>query len=110
MPDPQNQAPDPRKDPLYSPREQTFEVVCLKKDVSDGAALPEHFKRITVRADSPYKAQMDPEVAKQSEGYRVLYAALPGVLTDMEILARQRQINAATADTRKYLDGDPPRR
>ena len=98
-----------KNDPYYTPQQQTFEVVCLKKDVSDGAALPEDFKRVTIKATSPYGAMNTPEVGEvEKTGYRALFAANPGMLTDPEILAQQRAISKRNQP--KSTDGEPPAR
>lgn len=100
-----------RRDPYYTPQKQSFEVVCIKNGVSDGEAKLADFKRIPVEAESTYAAMNDPEVVKQAEGYRTLYPALPGVLTDVEILARQNELNMADGrGGNPYLDGPSPRR
>lgn len=83
-------------------RKEYFEVVLTKPGKSSLEAAPEDFERIGVEAKDPLSAQMSDEIqAKKAEGYTVLFAAKPGVLTDPEIHARSRA-SSTTFDRTKY--------
>jgi hypothetical protein len=74
-------------------RTELFDIVMLKEGVSEFEAKTTDFKRVPVEARDPLQAQMSEAVAKE-KGYRVLFAAKPGVLTDPEIMARRRELDA----------------
>jgi hypothetical protein len=74
-------------------RSEPFEVVMLKLGVSEVAAKPEDFRRVPIEATDPLQAMQSDAVAK-TEGYRPLFAARPGVLTDPEVHARRRAFEA----------------
>lgn len=83
-------------------RNEYFEVVLVKPGKNALEAAPEDFERLGVTAKDPLSAQMADEVrAKAAEGYAVLFAAKPGVLTDPEIHARSRA-TSTTFDRTKY--------
>lgn len=86
----------------YVERKEHFDVVLLKKDVSEMAAKPEDFKRVAVVAPDPLRAQQTEEVAKViKEGYRPLAAVPPMVQIDAEIHARRRAIEGHDLDRSK---------
>jgi hypothetical protein len=82
----------------YPTHLENFEVVLIKKGVSDLSAKPEDFKRVPVQASNPLQAQTKDEA--QVDGYHVLFAAKPGVLTDPEIMANRRAIDPPTDPTK----------
>lgn len=80
-------------DTNYPQHKESFEVVLIKRNISSLTAKPGDFKRIPVVATDPLAAQMSDEVIKEKE-WLPLFAAPPGVLTDPEIQARQRELSA----------------
>lgn len=84
----------------YPINKEAFEVVLLKDGVSESSALPPDFKRIPVEASSPHAALIDDSVSKE-KGWRPLFATKPGVVTDPEMLARQRELNGKEIDKTK---------
>lgn len=83
----------------YPVHKEQFEVVMLRNSVSDAHALPGDFKRIEVTATDPLAAQMS-DLVRAETGYTVLFAAKPGVMTDPEIHARRREMDAGQPDRR----------
>jgi hypothetical protein len=84
------------------PRMEDFEIVMLKPKVSAAEAKPDDFERLAVTAADPLSALLsDAGQAKVKEGYLVLFAAKPGMLTDPEIQARARA--SSTSEDRSKL-------
>lgn len=83
----------------YPHRQEDFEVVLIKEGVSDLDAKPDDFKRVPVSASSPLQAEMDDKC--KVKGYRTMFTAKPGVLTDPEIQARRRALEGPTTDKSK---------
>lgn len=74
--------------PVY---EQHFEVVLMRRGVSEDAAKPEDFVRVAVTARDQVQALLKDEVkAAAGTEYNVVLAAPPGVQTGPEIMARRR--------------------
>jgi hypothetical protein len=96
---PQDQTEHPQAPDGYQVQQQDFEVVLIRKDKHEASALPDDFKRVPVTAESTYMAMHDAAVEAEKE-HRPLFAALPGALTEIEILARQRALSIEQ-------DGDP---
>lgn len=84
-------------DESYPTHTEMFDVVMLKKGISQLTAKPEDFKRVKVTAPDPLSAQMHDDVLKES-GYLALFAAKPDVLTDPEIQASRREIEGVAVD------------
>lgn len=83
----------------YPKHLEDFEVVLIKDGVSDLSAKPDDFARVAVQAENPIAAQMRDEAKKK--GFRVLFAAKPGVMTDPEIQARRRAMEGPPIDRSK---------
>ena len=89
-------------------RKEAFDVVMLKNGSHSETATVEDFRRVSVTASDPLQAQMSDEVeAARKDGYYVLFAAKPGVLTDPEVHARRRSFEVGTGSTR-LPNGDNP--
>lgn len=79
---------------------EDFEIVLLKDGVNPLSAKTTDFKRIKVTAPDPLSAQMSDAVMAE-KGYKALFAAKPGVMTDPELQARHRELDASTIDRTK---------
>jgi len=81
----------------YPSHLEDFEVVMLKKGVSELTAGEDDFLRVPVQADQPIAALMKDEV-QNHKTHRPLFAARPGVMTDPEIMARRRTMEGPPVD------------
>lgn len=74
---------------FFPTRTETFDVVMLKTGISEFAAKPDDFKRVTVEASDALQAQLHDDVAKEKE-HRVLMVTAHGALIEAEVLALRR--------------------
>lgn len=82
--------PNPHEEP-WQETQENFEVIMRKRAVSPGAATPDDYKRVPVRAPSTIAAVMHQSVQAHVD-YVALQAVPPGQNIQEEVLARQRQI------------------
>lgn len=95
-------------DPQYEkPRTEHFDVVLLKRSVSEFSATPGDFKRIAVEAADPISAQADPKVMEEEKEYRCLGAVPPGYQTEPEMMAQQRTYAGNVTDRANIGLPDP---
>jgi len=79
--------------PVY---EQHFEVVLMRKGVSEDAAKPEDFVRVAVTAKDQLAAMLADEVhTAAGTDFNVVLATLPGQPTGPEMMARRRVMDAS---------------
>lgn len=87
----------------YPTYDQHFEVVLMKKGVTEDAATPDDFKRVAVVAKDQVAAMMSDEVtAAAGEEFRAVVATPPGVPTGFEQMARRRMLNAGDQRTTNW--------
>lgn len=79
---------------------QHFEVVLLKRGVSEMTAKPSDFQRVMVDAESTAGALQSDAVAAV-KSHRPLFATVPGHLSDPEIHARSRELEGTPLDRSK---------
>jgi len=85
-----------------APRNQSFDVVMLKRGVGSHVATPADFKRVRVVAEGPYDARSAPDVAAQeTAGFDVLRVCGPGGTTHEE---HQATLRAHQAEAGAPLD------
>lgn len=72
-------------------RPEEFEVVLCKKGKSPNSANPDEFKRVRVSASSSWAAKYDEKVTAEAE-YNPFTVTKPGIQTQEEILAREREM------------------
>jgi hypothetical protein len=75
----------------FPERKEEFEVVLCRKGVSPNSAKPDDFKRVRVSASSSWVARFDEKVAAEAE-FLAFTAVKPGIQTQEEILAREREL------------------
>lgn len=74
--------------PVYM---QHFDVLLMRKGVSEDAAKPEDFKRVPVVAKDQVQALLDDNVRKEAgDDFHVVLATLPNSPTGPEMMARRR--------------------
>ena len=80
------------------PATHPFEVVMLKRTASEFTATKADILRVPVDAPDPITAKWSPEVVKREKEYRVVDACPPGYLTEVEMLAQQREYAGNVTD------------
>lgn len=84
-------------------RSEEFEVVLIKRGKNPSFAETADFNRIRVTARDPLAAQLSAEsdAAQKKFGAVVMHVTKPGMMTDPEIMARQREMNGPATDKSK---------
>lgn len=90
-------APISSEPPLL--RQQTFDVVCIKKDKSSLSVLPEDIKRHQVTATDAQEARFKASKEVEKDDLIVLHAVPPGFITELE---RQARIRASASSLPAY--------
>lgn len=79
----------------YPTYDQHFEVVLMRKGVTEDAATQDDFKRVAVVARDQVAALMSEDVAAAAgEDFRAVVATPPGIETGFEAMARRRAMDA----------------
>lgn len=85
----------PETNENYPKRIESFEVVMIRKGKHPGNCAQDDYKRVPVSAENPLQAMMSDEVTREKD-FVAQSAVPPGMMTDGEINARRRAMDAPT--------------
>lgn len=89
-------------DPNYEkPRTEAFDIVLIRRSVTEQTATPEDFKRVPVTAPDTLAALQDPALEPLAAEWRTLWAVPAGHQTDPERQAQARAYNGKPTDPSK---------